>query len=547
MPFSGNYAKWKSDIIDPLLKGSSVSQPIVFFYGGTNQTQQYVFESDTLPEIRGGSQYLSALNTPAKIGDYLRGIGLGVECLIYAGGGKILAVLPADADAETLTTLIQADYARQTNHTATFSAIYHTFTPQQLKDGFTSVPRKDTDPRFQKMLDVYHQQKHHAFGEVMTLMSRLLRKAKSEREQAPFFETMPFASLCTSCRIRPANHHQVFDDGKQQTLCATCYGKGNHGRRIRRNLTTEFQRALLQAGYPLPDNYEYPQDIGEIVAISDTVEDDLALVYADGDKIGERIRNISTLSDYKDFSRDLSQITQHSVAQALTASPALRPRSNGVLPWEIIFIGGDDVLILMRATAALDFAVALAQYFQKAGQSMNVRMSVGFAIARPSTPIRLLRETADSALQNAKRRSYLTGQPAIDFHHFVKEGSVSGDLQTWRGSQRRDGLTGRPYTINEASQLQTSLHLLRKASFPRSQLYGLCEQLEQGPVRGSLYYYYQQSRLNPARRQVLEHIASIWQPRHTIQNALQTPTNEWPWLQRQSTTYTTLLDMVNLL
>lgn len=568
MPLSNQYEEWVENTLKPLLAPSPRPglSDVVVFAGDTDRTQSYVFESDVLPEIRGGSRRLSELNTPNSLIDHLIALGLSAECLLYAGGGSVLALLPDEQSAEKLYKRIRREYIQETGM-VTFSADWRKFSGEQIIRGFAPAPTATGYRQFQAIIDAYVGQnngKRKHFGEIMLLMGTLLRQKKTERHQAAFVELMPFAELCHSCRTRPTNHYQRFEDGSVQSLCDTCQRKGAYGRgeRGRTYWIAQLRKELRDADYPLPAEPRYPSDIGEMVAITADRKDDVALVYADGDAIGNRLKFLETPNAYINFSNTLTEVTRQAVAKALAAHPDLAARKDGMLPWEVITIGGDDVLILMRASAAFDFAVALAENFkalaaQRLGEEENIRMSVGFAIARPSTPVRALREAALAALKNAKRRSYATLQPSIDFHNFTKEGAISENLSDLREGNRmlsNDALlTGRPFTLEEAKLIQSSLSQLRQGGFPRTQLYGLVEQLAQGQIRGSLFYHYQRARLRSEKRKILENIARQWQPEHTVENALHKPVLEWPWLRRkdrdsnETSTYTILLDLVELL
>jgi CRISPR-associated protein Cmr2 len=215
----------------------------------------------------------------------------------------------------------------------------------------------------------------------------------------------------------------------------------------------------------------------------------------------------------------------------------------------VITIGGDDVLILIPARAALDFAVSLVEHFRIAGQADGLTLSAGIAIGQPSTPIRILLDVARQALKNAKRRRQETPLPAIDFHHLVKEGYFANSLPKFRddnealyqGRTVSAYLTGRPYTITEAQLLLSSLKAVQNGDFPNSQLHAIVRELRRSELRGSVFYSYQLARMDEAEARVMQDIKQAW--------SAVTDVEEYPWLTlpARSEKSHIFADLVNLL
>ena len=101
-------------------------------------------------------------------------------------------------------------------------------------------------------------------------------------------------------------------------------------------------------------------------------------IYADGNSMGQYIRDqIKTPAQYQKFSADIFDATAESVtARSRTTSlltntnptpnPPERIRAKfGIHPFEIVTIGGDDVLLIVPANKAMEIAQSIGQYFEQ--------------------------------------------------------------------------------------------------------------------------------------------------------------------------------------
>ena len=93
--------------------------------------------------------------------------------------------------------------------------------------------------------------------------------------------------------------------------------------------------------------------------------------------MGGFIQKIRTYKEYQDFSQDVDNATKYAVFKALAAN--LQPRKlqgidesksrlkNGdaIHPFEIITIGGDDILLIVPADKALEIAKMIGEQFEQ--------------------------------------------------------------------------------------------------------------------------------------------------------------------------------------
>jgi len=235
----------------------------------------------------------------------------------------------------------------------------------------------------------------------------------------------------------------------------------------------------------------------------------VGLVYADGNGMGRLVQETDSPETCQAFSTIIDDSIREACYHALTqvCSPevtAIREgRSNGPLPADILLLGGDDLLVLLPADLALDFALIVMEKFESLTgkriatlreekartffQSRKVErmtISCGVAFATASYPFYLLLDLAEELLRNAKKagsRDPNVGQyfaPAyIDFHLVV--GPQGADLAAVREMDYLVGVsdnrqrTLRPYSADRLVTLRNGARLLQGARTPRSKLQDL--------------------------------------------------------------------------
>ncbi|QYO65092.1 Cas10/Cmr2 second palm domain-containing protein [Leptolyngbya sp. 7M] len=112
--------------------------------------------------------------------------------------------------------------------------------------------------------------------------------------------------------------------------------------------------------------------------ISDASKGFVAYIYADGNNMGQHIRDkIKTPDEYQRLSEDIFEATEHSVYIALAKHlaphyyepDAQSNRRNKtpvwIHPFEIVTIGGDDVLLIVPANKALAIAKTIGETFEE--------------------------------------------------------------------------------------------------------------------------------------------------------------------------------------
>ncbi|MBM4430904.1 MAG: hypothetical protein FJ026_11250, partial [Chloroflexi bacterium] len=208
----------------------------------------------------------------------------------------------------------------------------------------------------------------------------------------------------------------------------------------------------------LVDYLEHHKDLELLVAANDLGEIGHAsspnrfvgLIYADGNNVGSMVARISSPARYRQFSRRLYQATEEAVLDALAehlqpkyVASALDPERPDrekmwVHPFEIITIGGDDLILIVPGDKALPIAQSIGERleetlgchaceganenrysaqryhhyddegqptFQARGYEPQISLSAGVVVAAENTPIYFLWGLAEQLIRSAKRQA----------------------------------------------------------------------------------------------------------------------------------------------
>ncbi|AFY55870.1 CRISPR-associated protein Cas10/Cmr2, subtype III-B [Rivularia sp. PCC 7116] len=328
-------------------------------------------------------------------------------------------------------------------------------------------------------------------------------------------------------------------------------------------------------GIENPERVEEARSLREIASAS-TPSGFVAYIYADGNNMGGYIRQkIKSPEDYQRFSQDIFEATEKSVYAAIDKH--LRPhyfipdakssRDNKspvwIHPFEIITIGGDDVLLVVPADKGLEIAKTIGEEFenrlidenksqgdyslvptkpidnskahryhskdsseQPPVSKCKLSMSTGVLITACDTPIyyadklvsQLLKSAKKTAKDLKKNHQYYSG--TVDFLVMKAVTMISSNIKEFR----EQGLTkvspdkpklklySSPYTLYELGGLLKTVGAFKNTNFPRSQLYQIRSLLERGKRTAILNYRYFRVRLQDdnAKQLLEEQFEQTW-------------------------------------
>ncbi|TAG19144.1 MULTISPECIES: type III-B CRISPR-associated protein Cas10/Cmr2 [unclassified Microcoleus] len=303
-----------------------------------------------------------------------------------------------------------------------------------------------------------------------------------------------------------------------------------------------------------------PEEARSLREIGNASQGFVAYIYADGNNMGGYIQQIQTPQEYKKFSEDIFQATEQSVYKALAEH--LRPHllnnltdpdnedrnDRWIHPFEILAIGGDDVMLIVPADRALAIAKTIGEEFenillQTGGYRLDnsrpsyaahryspekatpshckLSMSAGVLITAEDTPIYYAQKLTNQLLKSAKKSGktlkdagYLGG--TIDFLVMKSVTMIASSIEDFR----KEGLTmnrgaklklyAAPYTLHEIGGLIQSVKALQKAEFPKSQLYQIRSFLERGKQTTILNYRYFRTRLKQGKAELRAEFEDAW-------------------------------------
>lgn len=342
------------------------------------------------------------------------------------------------------------------------------------------------------------------------------------------------------------------------------------------------------------------EENGEIVeakslrAIGCASDGFVGYIYADGNNMGGYIQKIITADDYQHFSDIVSEATEKSVYYALAQhirpcqskeiddDDEVRDRNwTWIHPFEILTIGGDDVMLIVPANKALVVAQTICERFEKillkrdpdrfridASPSKGIHrylpepenksacklsMSAGVLISAQDTPVYYAERLTNQLLKSAKQKAKQLKQTGcyyggtIDFLVMKAVTMLSSEIKEFRNSgliiegSPKLKLYGAPYTLHEIGGLVATVRALQKVDFPRSQLYQIRSLLERGKQTAILNYRYFRVRFSEENQELLkEAFEEAWcRPKDPQNNG-----NLAPWMslieEDKTTTYETI-------
>jgi len=294
-------------------------------------------------------------------------------------------------------------------------------------------------------------------------------------------------------------------------------------------------------------------------------------IYADGNNMGGYIQNeIKTPEKYFSFSRELFEATEKSVYLALAkhlkphklnSSLKTERRSSGEIwihPFEILAIGGDDVMLIVPADKALEIAKTIGEEFEnillhiseesdykftggyefrrvhryrnreniQIEKQCKLSMSTGVLITPENTHIYYTDKLTNQLLKSAKERAkslkreeqYFGG--TVDFLVMKSVTMISSSINEFRSKALTKSEPGTPklklyagpYTLYELGGLLKTLQALTDPDLPKSQIYQIRSLLERGKQTAILNYRYFRVRLANKKSQesLKTHFEDAW-------------------------------------
>lgn len=508
-------------------------QHLVLF--DADRIKEYVFATGRLKEIRGASQLVRCGTDSETLQRQLK---LRPEQIIFAEGGSGLLEAESKEAAADLCRRLAANY-REITKGATLTAV--------------ATPYNETD-----------------FAAAIQHAARQLQLAKEMHQECWQSSHTPFTELCASCGAYPAISLYPVTTATTERLCRRCHAKRHCSDSLRTRSQNpgddifldetawggQFLAELSSEEFPRWENARLPENLSKLAELAHP-NNYLAFLYADGNGLGQLVQQQKSKAGYQALSRRISTALRQALWYALkTHFPRPRGHEQQQVPFEVIALGGDDLILVTVADQALSLAVTLGRLFEQFSRSAptaddGLTLSLGVVIAHPGQPILNLEQQARKLLRSAKRE--YPGQAAIDFH--IVSTPILNDLDQIRAAAytmrpnagTQIHLTRRPFTLCEMEQLLDHVWACKEGgeqeAIPRNKLHTLYQALFAGEEAAEQEAFFLRSRLNPAQqRKVDAFFAAFGIQMHT--KAVNAP--RLPWGRKNGDLFTPFGDLVEI-
>ncbi len=488
----------------------------------TDHIREYVFGTDRLKEIRGASSLLDRLNRQEMVA-VAHECGIKDDAIIYKNGGSGLFVVD-EKKAGEFGERVKRAYREKSGGRASV-----TVAVQDIPDSSESTIADLKERDLLRELDL--------------LKYRLIEE-KGSPPPAFALSSHPFMRHCSSCGVEYAQeeYHEAGED--DAFYCASCIDKQDEDRQVKDRikgaifslnagkqigdayLWNRILKCLREEGYDLSDpDVDRPDNFNEFRQVAEASKDYIGLIYADANNMGKLVEKLKMLGDREAFAEGVDNAVHLAIARAINKFLPIvtierekklerEKEKIPVFPFDLLLVGGDDIVMVTDATKAMDVARVMAQQFRDLAndpqtfannerirellQEERMSLSIGVVLAPIKYPFGLLQDMAESALKFAKKaahddRAKLKEVERKQFdgsriNFFVVTGGSKPDFKEiyndlYKGKNEDEKLefhaTLRPYTPEELQTLlkairegknlgRTKLHQLREAVYDKN-------------------------------------------------------------------------------
>lgn len=485
----------------------------------TDSIKKYVFGTNKLRDIRGASAILDDLNR-IRMREIVKKCANGETVKIFSNGGVGEFIIPDGSQNE----IIQ-DVSRE-------------YQENGASVTCCSIPLpSDFDMKSDKS---------------KLLIERLAYQMqyKKNQHQTEISISNPFFRACDICHLENASKRDRADTAKY--VCKRCQQKRKRAKEIKQQtsdylsgepikaqtLRIKLIDKLKQLNYPLSSKTHFPEEISDI----DSAEENyIALIYADGNDMRRKIKQLRNLQEHHDFSEKVDTAIFSALANSVNSH---LPPNKDVFPFDVLLLGGDDLIIVCQARKALNVAIDICERFHK--ETNGLSLSVGVAFAHSKFPIRMLLGIAENLLKVAKKERATilrhlktkSGQKDEDLDPFLnaripefKKGAInfmtvssSSSLlyeEYFKNSLYSDSKdekfikTFRPYSPVQLKRLlETGLEL--KKNFPKSKLEYLSEALFLDKYNSMLKSLFVYTRAKESQKKILRKLFNFYSELNTV-------------------------------
>ncbi len=393
-----------------------MSQSLIAF--DTDHIKRYVFGTSKLKEIRGASSILDQLNrveTVRKAESDFR------ATKIYANGGSALFLIDSDK-AESLGKAVQNLYYDTTGGGASIAYAIQSI-PDNDSQNLMTATKLNEDVEMSAVLELLRIRLRLAKDGQQVIRS----KDDSQQENVADIIALPSHSLLCTCNSCGMNYAEKILkdpsdlDEPEGRYCRVCEMKRKENESVTwsiQDLIRTAQKQLVsnqtlwgrilqvlsikdatgQSLYALPAGTERPKDFNVFREFAHGKEY-LGLIYADANGMGKVFSSMDTLQAVQDSATQVDEAVFDAMGDAVRMH---LPVQGGKFPFDILLIGGDDIVIVTPADKALQVARTLAEKFNEYTDK-KYTLSVGVVLAPVKYPFSQSRMLVEETLKAAKK------------------------------------------------------------------------------------------------------------------------------------------------
>lgn len=441
--------------IDNILLGKATSLSdlkVDIVKGGVVKVKQYFLETNNIKNIRGASIILDSINTDI-VPNYIANKFIP-ESLIYAGGGNVLVIVPHEQGG-LLAKEIEKIYEQRTV-TAQNVAISKTIILKDLAE-YKKTFRKIEEELEERQLFKLDWRDNPNIGDLNypyiegdkgyiknNAVEEIAVKVRNTNQDR-----------CQQCNIRFSSYNY-----NGENLCRSCLHKtavGQEGRKGFRDKCLEYVNNYINNWGPKGINASSVEDLKDN-------NNSIAVIYGDGNNMGKIVQNIESITQMRYFSDIVEKTIFYAVYKSIY-------ECFSDLKFEIVAIGGDDILMIVPGDKGIELSKKICEKFDNSFENLskekglgNVTLSLGVVISHYTRPIQYLFDIAQQLLKNAKKKARNTLEGTIDILAIVNDNLVGVSLAKERKEEREGGLhlTLRPFTRTELNNIQMVISKLKE-------------------------------------------------------------------------------------
>ncbi|MGI8783254.1 MAG: Cas10/Cmr2 second palm domain-containing protein [Acidobacteriota bacterium] len=426
-----------------------------------DQIQDLIFRSSRLRAVVGGSQLLSRFcrQAPDKLSKTARYKGHPIDVIVHDGGAfRIEFRAPTEEDAKSLARLFGGDLAE----------LYR----RCLGSSLTLAEPVSIAAKFQL---------------ASTEASTNLRKAKNNGDSAATVVHLPYVALCESCGMGvAADRYHRHENEKKSYYCEPCLWKERE-REPRTPGKSEdqfdfletFRSAVKTACESRVASREsrepnrrfgkipggVPEDADAVGAFDLSGRNYVAYLLADGNGMGKRFDGCPDKEALRQLSLALPEVLRASLAAPcpqLLDRIAQNEGPKSIIPVLPLILGGDDLMALLPASWALDYARRFCTEYEQRlkkkleelkmleGDTDTPTIAAAVVICKASYPHNLAHSHGERLLDGAKRLARHVEIENGSKTSVLSFGLVAGDQ--WDPLSQVDSdfrPTARPYLVGD--------------------------------------------------------------------------------------------------